>query len=343
MARYKSGAAAEGGGGAYFSAPSELTFIKSGCTLFDLMITGDSNGAYPLGRMTNLIGDKSTGKTLLAIEACANFAAQFPKGHIWYRETEAAFDQSYAKALGMPVARINPGEKKWAKFDLIEDVFEDLEAKIAAAQKAGVPCLYVLDSLDALSDKAEMKRKIDEQDFPRKPAKLSQLFRRLVRKIDASQTHFLIISQVRTNIGATFGDKTSRSGGKAMDFYASATVKLAHIAQLSRTIAGEKRVTGVRVKAKCVKNKIALPFRECEFVIRFGFGIANYESTMEWLIARGMTQKLGLSKAAAEKMMDDEADWNVQAYVQHEAALAQAATIAWKEIEREFMPTRKKY
>ena len=72
--------------------------------------------------------------------------------------------------MGMPVKRINPGDKKWQKFDMIEDVFNDLEAKIDAAKKAGVPCLYVLDSLDALSDKAEMKRKIDEQDFPRKPA-----------------------------------------------------------------------------------------------------------------------------------------------------------------------------
>ncbi|MBU6428957.1 MAG: hypothetical protein KGR26_08105, partial [Cyanobacteria bacterium REEB65] len=338
MPRYKSSVAAREGGGAYFSAPSELSFIKSGCTLFDLMVTGGSEGAYPLGRMTNLIGDKSTGKTLLAIEACANFARQFPKGHIWYRETEAAFDQSYAEALGMPVKRINPGEKKWAKFDTVEDVFDDLSEKIEAAKKAGQPCLYVLDSLDALSDKAEMKKKIGDQDFPRKPAKMSELFRKLVRPIEESHTHLLIISQVRTNIGAMFGDKTSRSGGKAMDFYASACIKLAHIAQLSRTIAGEKRVTGVRIKAKCTKNKLALPFRECEFVIRFAYGVANYESTMDWLIARGKTKLMGLSKEAAERLMDQEEDWDQEQYDEQEAKLVAATTQAWREIEREFLP-----
>lgn len=341
MVRYKSGAAK--GGGLYFKAPSELRYIRSGCVLLDLCATAGSEGAWPLGRVSNIIGDKSTGKTLIAIEACANFAAQFPKGHIWYRETESAFDPSYAASIGMPVARINPGEKKWAKFDTIEEVFDDLSAKIKAAKKAGVPCLYIIDSLDALSDKSEMKKAIGDRDYPRKPAILSELFRKQIREIEDSDTHLMIISQIRTNIGAMFGDKTSRSGGRALDFYASLVFKMAHIAQLTRTINGEKRVTGVRIKAKCTKNKVGASFRECEFILRFAYGIENYEAAMEWLIARGMTKLLGLSKEKAGDMIDASADWEPEEYKAREAELIAAVTQAWGDIEQSFRPTRSKY
>ena len=336
-------ASSEGGGGIYYSAPLGLEYVKSGSTLLDLCATNSVAGCWPLGRVSNVIGDKSTGKTLVAIEACANFYKQYPKGHIWYRETESAFDTSYAASIGMPVEHINKGEKKWTKFDTVEDVFDDLSEKIAATKKAGVPCLYIVDSLDALSDKAELKRKIEDRDYPRKPALLSQLFRRKIREIEESQTHLMIISQIRTNIGAMFGDKTSRTGGRALDFYSSLVFKLAHIGQLSRTIKGEKRVTGVRIKAKCTKNKIGPAFRECEFILRFSYGIENYESSMEWLLARGGAKLLGISAAAADTLVDDSAEWDPETYSAREAELVEAVAETWMQIEKEFRPTRPKY
>src|ERR1700693_4541560 len=106
-------------GGSYFGAPAgALDFIPSGSKLLDCVL----GGGWPLGRVANVVGDKSTGKTLIAIEACSSFAQRFPKGLMWYREAEAAFDMDYAEALGMPTKRI----KFRDDMETVEDFFDDL-------------------------------------------------------------------------------------------------------------------------------------------------------------------------------------------------------------------------
>src|SRR5258708_1816883 len=108
------------GGGMYFAAPAAaVDFIASGCKLLDCVI----GGGWPLGRIVNIVGDRSTGKTLLAMEAMANFLTRYPKGKAYYRETEAAFDKEYAMALGIPMDRVDMEETP----DTVEAVFEDLE------------------------------------------------------------------------------------------------------------------------------------------------------------------------------------------------------------------------
>src|SRR5271166_4934530 len=107
--------------GNYFTAPkTNLEFIASGCKVFDCAL----GGGWPLGRISNIVGDKSSGKTLIAIEACANFSRQFPNGQIYYRESEAAFDTGYAQALGMPEEKVDFGDDE---FITVEDLFEDME------------------------------------------------------------------------------------------------------------------------------------------------------------------------------------------------------------------------
>ena len=338
MERLKARAKAEGAGN-YFSAPaSSIEFIPSGCVILDLVL----GGGWPLGRIANIVGDKSTGKTLLAIEACANFVAKYPKGKIWYRETEAAFNEDYAAALGMPVERIDFGDQA---FRTVEDIFKDMQAciKECSGPKAQ-PGLYIIDSLDALSDKAEMEREIDKASYgATKAAQISELFRRLNQ--DVSQAHIcvLIISQIRDKIGAMFGEKTTRSGGRALDFYASQVIKLAHLKTLVVTARGQKRPTGVRIKAKCVKNKVGLMGRECEFIIRFGFGIESYEAGMEWLISTKQTKELGLSESAARAVMDDSADWDALKLQAESLELDRVVRKVWAEIETSVLPKRKKY
>lgn len=298
-------------------------------------------GGWPLGRMSNVIGDKSTGKTLIAIEACANFAAQYAKGHIWYCETEAAFDIGYASALGMPVDRISFREN----IRTVEDLFRDLEkcVKQCTGPKAP-PGLYIIDSLDAVSDKAEMEREIDKASFgASKAAQVSELFRRMNKDISNANIHVLIVSQIRDKIGAMFGEKTTRSGGRALDFYASQIVKLAHIKTLVQTVRGEKRPVGVRIKAKASKNKVGLMGRECEFVIRFGFGVESYEASMDWLIARKMTKELGLSEQAAKELLEASAEWDTPKLLEETAKMDVVVRAAWSKIETSILPTRKKY
>jgi recombination protein RecA len=329
----------KGGGGLYMDNPtSGLDFTPSGCTLLDLILSG----GWAQGRMANIIGDKSTGKTLLAIEACANFLKKYPKGKIYYREAEAAFDKDYAAALGMPIEDVSFIEDD-DEFDTVEDFYEDLDS-ILDKLKPGQPALYILDSLDALSDRAELARKIDEGSYGTGKAKqMSQLFRRLIRKIKKKNVCVIIISQIRANIGAMFGDKHSRSGGAALDFYASQVVKLAHLKNIVSVSGGQKRTTGIRIKAKCTKNKIGQAQRSCEFVIRFGFGVESYTAGMSFLIEAKRTKELGLSIDAAKDMMDDAQEWNDECYHKESARLDEAVKKVWWDIERSFLPTRKKY
>jgi len=267
-----------GDGGNYFSKPRPLTFIPTGCQLLDLAL----GGGWAKNRIANIIGDKSTGKTLLMIEACANFAREFPKGRIIYRESEAAFDQSYAAALGMPIDRVDFGEEQ---LDTVEDFFEDL----SKVMRTKTDCLYIIDSLDALSDRAELERNIDQPSYGgEKAKKMSQLFRRLARDIKRSNVTLLIVSQVRDKIGARFGRKTTRTGGRALDFYASQVLYLTQLGRLVKKFRKIKRPTGVRVLGFVDKNKISIPFREAEFVIKFGYGIDDQAASLNFLKQAGI-------------------------------------------------------
>jgi recombination protein RecA len=338
-----------GGGGNYFSSPkSQLDFIPTGCKLLDLAL----GGGWAEGRIGNIVGDKSTGKTLLCIEAAANFTAKYRRldkdAMVHYREAEAAFDDSYAEALGMPMDRVDFGS---GTIETIEDLFEDIELVV---KKAKGPILYIIDSLDALSDRAEMGRDMDAQTYGvEKAKKLSQLFRRLTRQMSTARLTFLVVSQVRSKIGNTFGGKTTtRSGGRALDFYASQVLFLSQIGTISRTISKVKRPIGITVKAKCDKNKISLPFREAEFQLMFGYGIDDVQASLMWLREIGenkfVNEIISVKKAVAtdadiksfsrDLIDDDPAEARavakeVNAYVQKR----------WFEIERSFLPSRKKY
>ena len=298
----------ESAGGLYFSSEKKnYQFISSGCTVLDCVL----GGGWSLGHIANIVGDKSSGKTLLAMEAIANFFLAYDNGWVRYVEAEAAFDADYANALGIPMDRVEMVNT----LDTVEAVFEDLNG---LSRKT--PGLYIIDSLDALSDEAEMGRGINEGSFGAfKAKKLSELFRRLVRKLGRQKICVLVISQVRDNIGVSFGEKHSRSGGKAMDFYASQILWLAHLKTVKRTISKIERPTGIMVRARCKKNKIGLPLRQCEFSVRFGYGIEDVECSTEFL------QTVGKATPKSPE------------------ALREAVIREWFNVERKFLPEKQKY
>ena len=303
------------GGGLYFSTPkTDVSFIPSGCKMLDLAL----GGGWARRRIANIVGDSSTGKTLLAIEASANFVMVEPKAKIRYREAEEAFDNNYASALGFPLDKVDFGDP----IETIEDFFEDLQ-KVAEGAKG--PELYIVDSLDALSDRAEMGRDIDQGSFgAEKAKKLSQLFRRSVSLLADKDITVIIISQVRDNIGAMpFQKKHVRSGGKALNFYSSQVAWLTQLKKLDRTVSNVKRITGVEVKAVIEKNKIGLPYRDATFPIMFGWGIDDYKSCAEfWKHVTGeiVSQKT-TSLEDLQRMVSDE----------------------WWAIEKKFLRTDSKY
>ena len=299
-------------------------------------------GGYVLGRMANIVGDKSTGKTLLAIEACSNFIRSFPKGQIRYAEAEAAFDTKYAEALGMPVSSV-----KFEKDILtIEDFFESIE-KVCKDSSPAKPILYILDSLDALSDRGEKGRDIGEGSYNLAKQKLlGQLFRRKVQEIEESNVCLIIISQIRDKIGVTFGETKMRTGGKSMDFYASQVVWLSEVQKLKRTIDKIDRVTGIKVRAKCKKNKIGLPFRECDFPLLFGYGIDDLTANVEWLISAGRENRLkelGISKAGYNIRIGNLRNNGGPEIVAFRDQLDRIVEEEWSAIETTFLPKSRKY
>lgn len=278
--------------------------------------------------------------TLLAIEAAANFVAKYPKGRVRYREAESAFDPAYAEALGMPVSRVDFGEP----IDTVEDLFEDLQKVVRGARH---PELYIVDSLDALSDRAEMARDMDEGSYGVAKAKnLSQMFRRSIRGMASRRVTALIISQVRTKIGSTFGRGTTRSGGRALDFYASQVLYLTSGEVEYKAYRGEKRAVGLSVRGRVDKNKIALPYREAEFKILFGYGVDDVGASLSWLKKIRALEDVGLSS----KMSDKDLDAVKYQYVSaagsppvSRAEIAEVVTRRWYEGEEKHLPTARKY
>lgn len=324
--------------GNYFVDDKPLELISSGSTVLDCVL----GGGYPIGRIVNIVGDKSTGKTLLAIEAIINFLRKYPAGNAYYHEAESAFDKGYARALGLPLRKVNfttDDLEDPANDGTIEFLFEVLYNIVK--KKGDEPGIVVVDSFDSLSSRAEKGRKIDEGSYKMDKAKTSsELFRRLTTDIAKSQMLFIIISQVRDNIGVTFGKKYTRSGGKALDFYASQVLWLSELGKTYRVIDKIRRNTGVNIKGRCEKNKISLPFRECEFPILYGYGIDDVTACLEWLKSVGSLDELDLtpkSMARESERIKRERDERAK------SRITRLVRNRWKEIETDFLPSYSKY
>lgn len=324
----------------YFtSAKTNIQFVSSGCAVLDCAL----GGGYALGRTVNVVGDKSTAKTGTATELMINFASEYPEGAIAYRETEAAWDDGYAEAMGLPIARIDFGDRE-NPLVTVEDFFDDFDAFCDKQKKAGKPGAYVLDSMDALSDEAEMARDIDKGTFgAAKAKKMSEMFRKLTRKQEQANVLLFIVSQVRDNIGAMFGEKHKRSGGRALDFYASQVFWLAHLGIIKRTINKVERPYGIELRAKVKKNKVALPFRECDFQFEFGFGINDLKASVDWLKKVDRLDAIDITANEYKDYIKEIAIMDTETYRSERIRAAAAVKEIWAEIEETFIPKRRKY
>jgi recombination protein RecA len=312
-------------------------FVSSGCTLIDCVL----GGGYPLGRISNIIGDKSTAKTGLATEAVVNFMRKYPKGIAAYRDTEAAFDKQYAKAMGMPIEDIDFGKEH---IQTVEQFADDFDSFLSRCVKNDAPGFYVVDSLDALSDTDEMERDIGKGTFGTAKAKLLGLFfRTRVHKIEQSRAHLMVVSQVRDNIGAMFGEKHKRSGGHALDFYASQFLWLSHLETLTKEINKIKRPYGIDIKARAKKNKIGLPFRDARFTFRFGYGVEDVEACAEWLKEIGRLKEIEVNQSDFKEYLGELGDMSSEEYQKEQESVSKVVKRIWAEIEVSFLPTRKKY
>lgn len=304
--------------------------FSSGCTLLDKAL----GGGWAYGRMANVVGDKSTGKTLVAIEAVTNFLIENPDARVIYAETEAAFDRAYAATLGLPAS------VEFPKVYTVEDVMTGIDEAIADGRKT----LYVLDSLDALSDAKQQARAVGKATYGTKAAAMSVWFCSKNQATSEADITLFIVSQTRDNIGGSlFGPSQKRSGGKAMDFYATHVVWLHHLRRLDRTVEGQKLENGVRVKAKVEKNKVGVPFRSITYDLIFGYGIADAECSLAWLMQAEKLEPLGLSQDSAKKLLKQLPKMPLTEYVAERDNINAVAVEAWDALEEKLRPIRSKY
>lgn len=322
----------------YFTSDKKnIEFVKSGCTTLDCIM----GGGFALGRMVNIVGDSSTGKTGHGTEAIINFKKEYPDGYAAYRETEGAYDVDYAAAMGLPVDDVDFGDPD-DPVATVEKFDRDLNAFLNKCIKDDVPGIYVLDSFDSLSDEAELKRDIAEGSYNMvKQKKIGEMFRKVNKKLERSRVVLIIISQVRENIGVSFGAKYRRSGGKALDFYSSTIFWLARVKTLTKTVNKVKRAYGITVRAKCSKSKLGFPFREATFDFLFGYGIDDVGACVSFLKEVNRLKDIGTSddkKYLAEfNKLDD------SGYRKAHKKLVKTTIKVWQEVEETFVPKRRKY
>ena len=319
------------------SAPVEnAKFVSSGSFLFDKVL----GGGWGRGRVCNLVGDKSSGKTLLAIEACANVALAGGLSRSRYGEAESAFDEDYAASIGMPAGLERPP----SALETVEDFQEDLQAYLAERMKdKGAPGIYVLDSLDALSDRDEMVRELDKGSYGAAKAKnMSKLFRMCTSEISEADVMLMVISQIRDKLNVTFGETKTRSGGRALDFYASQIVWLAEVGKIKRTVKTVERVIGAKVLAKNKKNKLGMPFREAELTVIFNYGVDDQISMLNWMTKNsvGTPEK---RKALTGDLMGARSARDKAAMRQIDTTLRGLVGTRWDEIEEALKPVMSKY
>jgi len=242
-------------------------------------------GGVPLGRVIEIAGKQSGGKSSLALQIISNF--QKEKFKSAYLDIEQTFDSSYAQNIGVNLDKLIFPTPKDGMIASSEEVWETIEDLIEDRVK-----LIVLDSVAQLLPKAELEGTMDQQHMALAGRINSQSLRKIVPLLSINNSTLLCINQVRDNIGAFgYGAKTLNPGGNALRFAYSIQLEIARIGNLDRTSKGEKVVIGTKNRIKCVKNKLAPPYKQCELINTFGFGFEPKQNIIVPAIKAGIIVK----------------------------------------------------
>ena len=249
--------------------------INTGSLSLDLALGG---AGIPRGRVAELFGPESSGKTTLALHVIAN--AQRAGGVAAFIDAEHALDTTWAKRLGVDVSGLLVSQP-----DTGEQALEITEMLISSNSVD----IIVVDSVAALTPKAEIEGEMGDSHMGLQARLMSQAMRKLTSIINKSKTALIFINQIRMKIGVMFGNPETTTGGRALKFYSTVRIDLRRIT----TLKDSTGAIGSRVRARVVKNKIAPPFRDAEFDIMFDSGISYEGDLLDLAVGCGVVEKSG--------------------------------------------------